>query len=146
METIADFPQGRPVSTALDVMRQRMGASMLPLDPAMGRLLAAACNLAGLSLLLLLARDPLTADTAAGFASRLCYPVSEIRPALESLCERGFLRSCTRPAPRTTRALPPAYWLSDDANTMATLRRLDGLYRAGPGSRYGLMCSLPMGA
>ena len=142
METIADFPQGRPVSAAVEVMRQRLGAAMLPLDPALSRLVAAACNLAGLSLLLLLARDPLTADTAEGFASRLCYPVSEIRPALESLTRCDIVKSCPRSGPGQP---PPAYWLSDDASTMATLRRLNGLYHSGSGNRYGLMCSLPMG-
>lgn len=123
--------------------RERFTASMLPLDPALSRLLAAAAGPVGLALLLLFGRDPRTFDTAAGFAARLQYPTTDVQAALVSLREGGIVRACIHPGEARERV---TYWLPEDATLQATLGRLDRLYRSGAAERYGILCTLAAGS
>lgn len=119
--------------------RDRFAASMLPLDGALRRLLVAAQGPAGLSVLLLMGRDPQTFDTAEGFAARLQYPLADMRRALASLCEHGILRMYAHPGQAPA---PVSYWLPEDAPTQDALRRLCKLHNSGPAARYGILLAL----
>ena len=127
----------RPATT--QAFRDRFAASMLPLDGALRRLLAAAQGPAGLSVLLLLGRDPQTFDTPEGFAARLQYPLADVRKALTSLCEHGILRMYVHPGADPASV---SYWLPEDAAVQEALHRLCQLHCSGPAARYGILLTM----
>lgn len=108
------------------------------LDPGIDRLILAARSEAGLNVLLLFGRDPLTCDTAQGIAMRLQYPLADVSRALVSLSECGVLRSSTGPAD----AGHTSYWLVDDPDVFVKLRGLIETYMAGPAERRDLFRAL----
>lgn len=112
-----------------------LGNATGDIDPALERLMAAAGNLAGLDLLLLMGRDPATCDTECGFAMRLHHSIPEVRRALLSLHDSGILGCSSRPA----RAHQLCYWLRQDGPNMSALLRLVETYMSGPRARCGLL-------
>jgi hypothetical protein len=113
----------------------------LALDTGLSRLLAAAGSRAGLNLLLLFGHDPMTLDTAEGFASRVQFPVAEVSDALAGLQQIGVVQSCRRDG-RTSKHV--SYWLSEDAKVYETIRELGLLYLSGPAARHALLAALPV--
>ena len=90
-----------------------------------------------LNLLLEFGYDPLTVDTATGFAGRIGRPVPAVRKALERLRDADVLRVSTRGGDGEQ-----CFWLSHDESVLAALRHLLSTYRARPARGKALFRAL----
>lgn len=106
-------------------------ATIIPDRHTAASLAAAAGGQAGLEVLLLFGREPMTCDTAEGFAMRVHRPVAEVGEALGLLKERGVLCASR---PRGDRD-PVSYWMPADTMLFSALNRLASAYLAGPTGR-----------
>ena len=98
------------------------------------QLCEAARNLTGLNILLLFGQEPMTCDTAHGFARQLQKPVDEVRDALNSLTASGVLKQSSR----LDDPYHISYWLSEDGTMFSTLSDLLNLWGEGPEPRRWL--------
>lgn len=110
----------------------------IPLDPRVSELVSAASGEVGLDLLLLFGRDPMTCDTADGFAMRLHQPVDEVRDALSCLSNHGLVRISEGPS-NTSQV---SYWLREESSLFSSLSHLVEFYLAGPLERRRLLRSI----